>query len=72
MIKRYEPQEDHSHSGYSSWRGTAEIMSLKQEVNIWSKLDTLPRWHGKKTVIIKDRVQGFYPFWVNISITNDP
>lgn len=40
------PQKDHAHARYGCWRGAAQVVGLKQEVNIWAKLDTLPTGHG--------------------------
>lgn len=66
------PEEDHSHSRNGGRGGTAQVMGLKQEVHIRSKLDSLSGWHGKEPVVIQYRIQGLDPLWINVTITNNP
>lgn len=47
------PEEDHSHSRNGGRGGTAQVMGLKQEVHVRSKLDPFSRRHGKEPVVIQ-------------------
>ena len=72
MNQRSVPEKDHAHTRDGSWRGTTQVMRLKQEVHIRAELDPLTRGHGEQSIVIQDRVQGFYPFRVDVTVTNNP
>ena len=66
------PQEDHAHSGDGGRGGTAQIVCLKQEVDVGAKLDSLSRGHGQETVVVQDGIERLYPLWVNVAVTDNP
>ena len=47
-------------------------MRLKQEVDVGSKLYSLPGRHGQESVVIQDRVQGLDPLRVDVAVAHDP
>lgn len=58
-IKRmmpFSPEENHPHSGDSGRGRTTQVVSLKQKVDVWTKLNSFSRWHGEKAVVIQYRV----------------
>jgi len=65
-------EEDHTESTDSSRRSIFHLMSLKNEVNVVTKVDSLTIWKGQKMIIIKYRVKGLHPFRINITIVDDP
>lgn len=44
----------------------------KDLTHIWWYPKTFDIWQCEQFVVIRDRVQVLYPFWVNISIKGDP
>ena len=66
------PQEDHAHSGDGGRGGRAQIMRLKQEVDVGPKLDSLSGGHGQETVVIQHWVERLHPLWVNVTVTDNP
>ena len=47
-------------------------MRLEQEVDIGTKLYALSGGHGEEAVVVQHRVEGLYPFWVNVSVAHNP
>lgn len=41
------PEENHAHAGDGGWRGAAQIVGLKQEVDVGAKLNPLTAGHRK-------------------------
>lgn len=53
MERDLVPEEDHAHARDGGRRGTAEIVRLEQEVDIWAKLDALAAGHGEQAVVVQ-------------------
>ena len=65
-------QKDHTKSTDSGWRSIPHLMCLKDEVDVVAKIDSLTVGKSQQMVVIKHGVKGFYPFWINISIVDNP
>ena len=65
-------QEDHSEPTDRGWRGVLHLMGLKNEVDVASEIDSLAVGQSEQMVVVKHGVQGFHPFWIDISIVDDP
>lgn len=57
-VKRSEalPEEDHAHAGDGGWWGAAQIVGLKQEVDVGAELNPLTAGHREQAIIIQHRV----------------
>lgn len=49
-----------------------QVVCLKNKVNIRSKLNPFPIWERKEFIVVKDWIERFNPFGVDVAITNDP
>lgn len=46
------PEEDDAHAGDGGRGSTAQVVGLKQEVDVWAELNALTAWHCQQTVVI--------------------
>lgn len=65
-------QENHTHTGHGSWRCKGQIRGFENEIHIGTKGDTFTCRQGEEMIVIQDRVEGFDPFGVNITIIDNP
>ena len=65
-------QENHPHSRNCCGRSVKERVSFEDEASAIGEIDALTCGKSQKMVVVKHTIQGFNPFWIDISIKNDP
>jgi hypothetical protein len=65
-------KEDHTKSSDCSRGSILDFVSLENEVDVVTKVDTLTIGQRKQMVVIQYGVKGLYPLGINVTIIDDP